>query len=363
MAIFGMVSNIAQYRTYTIQISDIKGETTAGEYLSFRMITCFIAFIFAAFYSAFTCRLTALPTIILYCVYKIIALLIDVLHGIDQLSHRMDYIGKSLAMQGIGCLVAFTAMFVFTHSLEISIASMIAVTLLIGLIYDYPRSSSLQPIKIGIDSAKAVNMLISLAPIVLAGVAFSAAPSIPRQYLSFKMGDSALGAYAAIATPVSLVQVGACYIYNPLLSYLSEAFEHRNSKRFVRLILKTCLGIVVIGLAAGFFLSLLGEQLLSLVYGNSIIQYLYLLQPLILCASLTGLTWFLNDLSVALRCFSVSFFASIAALLATAVLMVPAVGQFGLNGVTVVNIVSCVTSGIMMIVGLTHCFRRNFSKA
>ncbi|MCG4850067.1 hypothetical protein L0P44_15520, partial [Streptococcus gordonii] len=72
----------------------------------------------------------------LYALYKTAGLVIDGMHANDQVGHRMDYIGKSLIMQGIGSLLSFILVFGFFNSLEGALLLMTVVTIGIGGIYD-----------------------------------------------------------------------------------------------------------------------------------------------------------------------------------------------------------------------------------
>lgn len=360
MSVYTTFSQVAQYRTYTVQISDVRGEYTPGEYLGFRALTGVGTFVLVIGYSLVTCRMSAIPTILLYFIYRLSGLLIDVLHASDQLSHRMDYIGKSLMLQGLLSVGTFTACFSLSGSLELTLGLMTGATLLIGALYDYPRTSSLVSIEVGIKWPRARNLLIRCAPIVIAGIAASASPSIPRQYLSYSLGDSALGAYASVAAPVAIIQMGASYIYNPLLSYLSASYVEKDHDKFHRLLATTFVGIIAVGIVCAIGLELFGAPLLSLVYGESILPHIYLLQPLVLCAVITGMTWFLNDLLIALRNFKATLAGSLLGLGVSLLVMVPAQAVFELNGVTVTNIASGLVSSLFMLICLGGSVRAWF---
>lgn len=363
MSVYGIFSQLAQYRTYTYQVSDVSGENTAGEYLVFRGITCVAAMVFTMGYAALTCRLDTLLAIFLYALYKMSSLVIDVLHACDQQAHRMDYIGISLAMQGACSVILFVLVFATTHSLELTLLAMTAGVVAIGVFYDLPRTRSMCSIIPSISTEKVRYLLVRCAPVVIAGIACSAAPSIPRQYLSSVLGNSALGVYASVAAPVALIQMGASYIYNPLLGYFSERFVARDARGFIRLLLTAFLGIVAVGACCAIALELLGAPLLSLAYGESIVEHLYLLQPLVLCAVVTGLMWFVNDLLIALRGFRATLIGSIVALVVSLLVMVPAVAAFGMNGVTLANVLSCLTSAAFMLVSLSWLVRSQFKGA
>lgn len=352
VSVFTMFSQIAQYRTYTIQVSDVSKENTAGEYLSFRLLTCSIALAVIMVYSAFTCRSETLIAILLFSLYKIAGLVIDVFHASDQVARRMDYIGKSLILQGLGSLVSFVLIYGVTGCLELTLLVMLLMTLLVALLFDIRKTGKIADLRIGITPVKAIHLLVSCAPVVLAGIAISSASSLPRQYLSFTCGDSALGIYTSVAAPVAVIQMGASYIYNPLMGYFSEAYADKDFNKFRRLMISAIVGILVVGVVASFGLFLLGTPLLVLVYGASIADYSYLLQPLVLCAVLTGAMWFINDLLIALRNFKATFLGSAGALVAAVLTMVWAQSAFGLNGVTISTSISCLAGLVIMVTSL-----------
>ena len=343
MSIFNMFTQLAQYRMYTVQIADVRKENSVGEYFTFRLITVVASLLVLISYSLLTCRLYTVPAVILYAIYKSAGLVIDVMHANDQVAHRMDYIGKSLIMQGVCSLASFVLMFGVFQNLEGALMLMAITTLCIGFFYDYPRSNGLGVIRLGISKKKAVNLALSCLPIVLGGVAANAAPSIPRQYLSAAMGDSALGIYASIAAPVAIIQMGATYIYNPLLSYLVERYLDKKSASFYGLIAKILSGIVVVGIACAIALVFVGRPMLSLLYGEGVIEHIDLLQPMLLCAFSSGITWFINDLLVSLKCYRGVLIGSMCSLIVAVAVMVPSQAVFGLNGVTVTTIISNLT--------------------
>ena len=314
-----------------MQIADVERKNSAGEYLTFRFFTTFIAFAMLAVYSIATCRIGTVPAILLYALYKTAGLVIDVMHANDQVGHRMDYIGKSLIMQGIGSLLSFILVFGFFNSLEGALLLMTVVTIGIGVIYDYPRSNRISAIKFGISRAKVRAFLCSCLPIVLGGIAASAAPNIPRQYLSYSFGDS--------AAPVAIIQMGATYIYNPLLGYLVERY-HSREKSFFSLIGKILAGIFFVGVISSVALFFFGKLLLSLFYGAGIAKHTDLLQPMLACAFLTGIAWFVNDLLVSLDNYRGVFVGSMLSLISAVAVMAPAQMLFGLNGPTVSALIS-----------------------
>ncbi len=362
MSVYGIFLPIAQYRMYIIQISDTEGKHTSGEYLAFRIITCLIALVLCMGYAAITCAVGSLLPIFFYGLYKTAGQLIDVLHASDQVHDRMDYIGISLCLQGVLALLCFTLLFGLTKNLSLTLASMALVVLLIGVFYDFPRTRSLAPLKVSITPEKARFLLIHCLPVVIGGIAFSASPQLPRQLLFMIEGDSALGIYASVAAPITVIQMGASYIYYPFLTYLSKSYADRDRSAFLSMMAKTTVGIAGLGVVAAMLLELFAVPLLVLLYGESISAYGYLVLPLLVSAILTGYVWFLNDLLIALRNFKAVLVSSIAELVTALALSVPLIHAFSMNGATFATIAACIICAVVMAVAFVRMIRANFRK-
>ena len=349
-SVYAIFAPIGQYRMYTYQVSDVTNENTTGEYFSFRIITNAIAFVLCMGYAFLTCSSEAWLAVFLYALYKLAMLMIDVFHACDQRNHRMDYMGKSLALQGVGTLAVFAVVFALTQSLELTLLGMTLITAIIGVFYDYPRTRQFGPIRPGISLAKTKYLLLHCLPIVLAGLAVSATPSLPRQYLAEAMGNAALGVYTSVAAPVTIIQMGASYIYNPLLGYFSELFAKADKKGFLKLFAKSLAAIAVIGFLCAIALNLVGTDLLVLVFGEGIREGADLLMPLIVLAIFTGCQWFLNDTLIAIRDFNGTFVSCVLSLAIALVGARPCIAAFGANGVTIIGLLACVPGILIMVV-------------
>lgn len=362
MSIYGIFAPVAQFRTYVYQISDLDQEHSVGEYLAFRLLTCFLALFLLCGYVVITNQSDAFIVIFLYSIYKLASLMIDVFHATEQKHKRMDYLGISELLQGVISLVVFLLVFINTQNLSTTLFIMFLSMIAIGLFYDLRKVRLLATVHFGISFQKARKLFIKCLPIVLAGMAAAAAPNLPRQALSQMMGTEALGVYGTLAAPVALIQTGASYIYNPLLTYYCQAFKEKNLAEFKRLSLITILGIVGICVACSLVVLFLGEPLLVAIYGQSIAGYLYLLQPLILCATITGFMWFLNDLTQALRNYSATFWGNIVSLVLSLAFMIPMIQVFQLNGVTATNIITSLCAGLFMLLRLRPFVKKNFGE-
>ena len=359
VSVYGIFAPVAQYRMYTYQISDTHHENTVGEYFTLRVITNGIALVACFGYALLTCPLSAVPAIMLYGLFKSAALLIDVFHACDQRHYRMDYIGISLAMQGVSSLAIFALAFSLTQNLEITLALMSLALLVIGLVYDMPRSNGFEKLRLGITWRKTRYLLLKCLPIVIGALAMAAAVSAPRQYLFDAMGEATLGVYASVAAPVAIIQTGASYIYYPLIGYFADYYDRGEKRKLIGLLLRVTGGIALVGVVCAVLLELFGAPILEMFFANNIGQYAYLLVPMIVSAMITAYVWFLNDLLIAVRDFRGNLIGSIVPLVVALACMVPFVQWWGMNGVSFTAIASYLAAAVSMGASFLACLKKS----
>lgn len=358
MSVSNLVSPFADFRLRTVQVTDVRGEHSAGEYVALRLLTSGLAFAVGMIYSIVTCTLDAVPTIIAYLISSLAANMIEVLHAIDQRHLRMDYIGISYMLQGVSNLVLFSVVLWITDSLVLACVLMAAATLLVLFVYDVPRAAHFESIKPHIDFRSAVKTLGLLFPLVIAQVCSSAVLTVPKQYLAASVSTAALGIYSSVASPAAIVQTGASYIYSPLMGEFAQRFKD-NKKSALSLFKKTVVAILAVTLTAAVLMLFLGDWVLALLYGSEIVEYSYLLQAAILCTFITAFAWFMNDLLLSLRDYRASFFGNMIAAVVSLLITIPMVDCFGMNSVSLVGVVSYAVA----VAALTACFVKDYKKA
>jgi len=132
-----------------------------------------------------------------------------------------------------------------------------------------------------------------------------------------------------------------------------------NKQSALSLFKKTVFAILAVTLAAAVLMLLLGDWVLALLYGSEIVEYSYLLQAAILCTFITAFAWFMNDLMLSLRDYRASFFGNMIAAVVSLLITIPMVDWFGMNGVSLVGVVSYAVA----VAALTAFFIKDYKKA
>lgn len=359
MAVSNIFTPLGYFKVRSYQVSDLNEEYSFGQYLGFRVLTVAISLTCMIVYAVTTCSSDALLPVALYCIYSCGPVFADVLHGAAQQKGRLDVAGKDMALRGIASVVAFTVIMSMTNSLSIALAAMSIVTfpfvliglprMLRGIVAKQMPSFSLKAMK---------SLFLSCLPAAIGLVLAGAIPSIPRQMLGDMYGAEALGAYASVAAPVVVVQMGANYIYAPLISVFAKHYLSKNQKAFLVLFGKVSLAIIFLSIVALIGFSIAGEWVLAFLYGAGIRQYIYLLLPLVFCTVLTAFFWFLGDLLVVVRdmkgnlwCYSCAFVVCIAC-------SYPLLAACGLNGASYAVIAGLIFGSAMCMMRVYRAIRR-----
>ena len=334
IAVSNVFAPIALYKIRSYQVSDIKGEITSSEYVAFRAVTIGIALIIAIVYSLFTCSISNIPVVLAYLVFRIVEVFVDVLHGVDQLHGRMDYCGKSMALRGVLSLVAFAAVLSLTNVLFCAVIAM-SITVYPVLLFDWKWAARFDALAPSFSFSKMIHLGKVCLPAVIGMACSHCVTTVARQYLGMVDGDAVLGIYASVCTPVLIVQAGASCVYAPLLGSFADAYLQQDRNRFVHLIRKVILSIVVLSVGACVLFLLFGRWFIGLVFGNDLVPYSYLLFAALICTSLTAFISFLNEICVVIREMKGTLVGTVTSL----VLVVPSVAicvrLFDMNGVSI----------------------------
>ena len=346
MSVVGIFGTFANYKMGTYQISDIRRENTVGEYMGFRCFTLAGAFVACMIYAALTCAPEALITVALFYAFKGVGLVIDILHGVDQINRRMDYIGKSFILQGTSTLVAFVVVYWATRNLDAAIIAMLVAAAVVLFAFDLRHCQRFEPVRISLSRKKALFFLKTSLPAVIASVAASAIFAIPKQYLALAVGSAALGIYSSVAAPALVIQMGAQYLYGPLLDIFPKLFFEGNVRGFVALLGKTVAGIVGVTVACAIVLEFIGAWALAL------------LQPIIVSTAATAFLWFFGDLLITLRHFWANFAGNVVAFLAVIPLTFLCVDRWDMNGVSFAGAGACLAGVAILLFFLVKVVKK-----
>lgn len=350
MSIANIFTPFALFRMRTYQVSDINNSVTTSQYMGFRILTCSIAMIVCLMYSYFTCSLDCFPSIFLFLIFKFIEQIADVLNGLDQKEGRLDLAGISLLARGVVSIAAFVVILLLTKSLETALLGEIISTTIIVFFFDIQQSRRFDQILPKYDFEIFNKLFRECAVVVIASVAAGAVMTVPKQYLGNSLGSTILGIYSSIASPLAIIQLGASYMYSPLLGTFSSKYLSHNFKSFRKLLCKITVAIILLAIIASIVFIPISPLCLNLLFGKGTDAYCYLVLPMIACSALTGYYLFSSDLLLSIREVKINSLSGFLTMLVAVPASIIFINAFGMNGVNFAGIFAYTTGGLINLI-------------
>lgn len=341
MSLGGTYASVANYSMRHYQASDVDGRYADAVYVWSRYATSAVSLLLCIFsvailgYDQFTSS-----CVCIYMVFKITEAISDVYQGGMQKRMRMDYIGKAYIFKAACCLGAYVVTFLLFDDL---LASLLAMTLVAAfVVFGYERRAllSFSDFVPSFSVHSVICLLVSCLPLMVFGLCLSAVGQIPRLIIGFRLGDEMLGVYASIATPVTVIQVMANYLFAPLTTPFATYLHDRNLSEFWRLFARVLLTLFAIAAVSIFGASLFGAQLLFYMFGETILQYTDTVVPLVVCGVLTAFVWFFSNVLTVLRKTRPLMFISVLSVIISFIFSWILVGAIGINGASIGSILA-----------------------
>jgi len=216
----------------------------------------------------------------------------DVFQGIAQKHWRMDIVGVSFLLRGVLLIVSFTVLYIVS-GLTVAVLCSSVLTLLVIWFFDVNKVKKLESIRLEINKIDISRLLRTCLPLMILNMLQISFVSASRIALESATDLNALGIYNSATIPAAVLFQAAGFIFIPIINVLAESFSSGNYKRFNRQIMLVC-GIICVLIAAGIALSvIIGADLLSLLFEDSIYRYAYLLTEAFIATGFASLMWFM----------------------------------------------------------------------
>ena len=371
MSVGNVFYMLATYNLRTYQVADTTEEYSPSNYVAIRLITIAAAVVICIPYSIIVSPSSStLFTILAFLLFKSDESFANVLYGIDQQRLRLDISGMSQILRGIACVSAFALFMLLTDSLQISLLAMALSCLAVTLLFDLPRTNDLvETLRPRVSVKKCKKLLIHCLPSALGIVISNFVVSTARQLFGISYGEAALGIYASVATPCVVVQVLAQNLYTPMLGPIASLFKDNKGREARHSCVKLFSGLSIGCFLLSTVVFLCAKPLLTIVYGEGIANYSYLMPGVLAVASCSVLLCLQTDLLIVFDGIKMSLLMNAAAFLVMIASLNPMIDRFYMNGISFSLCLAYIVAMIIGFICLARCsstqwqVTRNASKA
>lgn len=362
MSITNMFFTLASFGMRDFQVSDYEGKYTTAQYVSTRLLTCLGSTILCCGVVMFNRGYTAYEAacIIIYMFFRVAEALVDCFQAIEQKAERMDYNFISFLLRGTLLLVGFSAVLYLTQNLLLAIVTITLTSFGVVLFFDFPAGRKLTGFRLSFSLTITRRLLWECVPLMCNSFLTSAVVSVPRSILEGVWGSYIMGIYSSIATPATIVQSGAMWLYMPVITVFTRHYVQRDRRAYLSLYRRMWAllagAFVVVFLVAG----LLGRWGLGLLFDQTVVEYAYLLIPVLGTTALIACAYFLGALITITRKLRVILVSNVVSAALAAALSYPLIRIFCMEGVNYVIYIAMGTNVLILFVALTWILRGHF---
>lgn len=267
LAITAPMVLLFRFNLRSVVVSDSEEEYTFNDYYTLRIISTVVFVISIAIITLFYLpNWEIIMIIIIFSLSRAIESVSDILHGQMQRYGRLDITAKSRIIKGLISLIVFVSAMYITESLIISISAYFLSWLIVLIIYDYPKASQFTVIKYNYNKKIMKNLFKLSIPLGIAQLISSLSGNIPRYILEYFEGPVVLGFYGSIMVIIAAGDNFVTAISAAVLPRLSKLYYNKELIKYLKLVLKFMILIIIASLIVIISVKLYGEEILTIIY-------------------------------------------------------------------------------------------------
>ena len=279
-AVGSLMLNIGRFGMRQYQVTDAKEAFSFREYVFSRVCSMFLMLTALALYLAWSAAgkgYTAekLWVVGLLCLFKGIEAAEDVLHGRMQQQGRLDVAGKILAIRFTVFIGGFTACYLLTKDLALTIALNAAVSLCLCLLLNGAVMPRFLPEEKENGTGFRIpwKLLGQCLPLCLALVMNIYLGNAPKYVIDGIVSDEAQTCFNIVFMPAMVVALLSGFIFNPVLKKIGVLWTDGRAGELKKLMIRLTLVPVAIGVAVAAAGMAAGIPVLSFIYGVDVSGY------------------------------------------------------------------------------------------
>lgn len=301
-----MMAFIAYYETRTYQVTDVEHRFAFGEYKAVKLLLCVIMMVVCAVYMFCREGGFGLKTIVilLMCVYRMIDGYADLYEGTFQSDGRLDLTGKSQAFRTLLSAGVLAAGVLCTGNMLLSILMAIAAAVVGLLLFDVLVMREFRDIRPAFSKKAIIGILKECFPLFVSSFLWTYLLSASRMAIDSNMTSNFQSYFQVLFLPVSVINLCATFIMKPVLPRMAESYNDRNTKDFMKLILRIAflIGAFTVICMVGAYL--LGIPVLSVLSGCDLKEYRGVLVFLMAAGGVNSLSYMMYYVLTSMRCTS-----------------------------------------------------------
>lgn len=246
--------------------TDVDGRQPFGDYVAVRLGVSGLSLVGIAILALVSGHSRSLAAVILVTgLAQSSETVSDIYYGAMQRRDEMELIARSMIARGLVSVCAFGLVLYVFRDLVWALAAVAAGRVALLLAYDRPRGTAGESLaRSGL--AAEVSILRTAIPLGVMLLLVSLNTNLPRYAIERYLGVSELGAFAAVASFMTVGSTVVNALGQAATPRLARHFSRRESRHFLRLTFLLAASVCALGVAGVVVAAAFGETILGVVY-------------------------------------------------------------------------------------------------
>lgn len=344
----------------TFQVSETRKSLKDSDYFYTRILTCASMLVLAVIMNqVMGYEAQKSMVFITLVVYKGIEAFSDVLHGILQKQDKLYQGGISLTIKSLGSIVIFAITDIVTKNLVLSCMSMVIFSMLITIIYDFPRVRHTEKTWDKLQLENVWELLKKGSPVFLTVFLSMLSLNAPKYAIDQYLLSSDQAIYGIIIMPATVIALGGQFLVQPFLMKMTTSFYNQAYEQFRKIVVNMVVVIVAFGVFTMTVSYLIGIPILELVYSIDLSGLEMELAMIIMGATMRGVTLIMTSALVVMRRNIEQMMIGIITTILAIIISYPMVSAYGMQGAVWAYVIVMILEMMFFVI----IFIRNYHKA
>lgn len=293
---------VGKFGVRSFQATDMKGEITFGVYLQTRIWFCLgMAALGTVYVLAAGYGLRKSSVFMLICVIKMADAVEDVFHGQLQNMGHLDVAGKLLTVRNLFTMLLFACCMYASKDLLLTSAITAASTLMVTVFMNVAVTRRYIQVRLCFEKRQTLCLVRACLPLFVGSFLSLYIYNAPKYAIDFLGSEADVTYYSIIFMPAFVINLFSEFIFKPMLTVIASIWERRDFRKFLCMVAKLLLSVMVITLLVMGGAYLAGAQFLSWFYGVNVMPYRGELIILMLSGGFSAAVYLLYNVLTSMR--------------------------------------------------------------
>ncbi len=284
-----MMQTVGHFDMRSYQVTDVKKELEFKYYLSSRVITCVLMMLVSAFY-VFMKHYTGDKAVIilLVCFFKMFDSLEDVIHALFQKRGRLDVAGRLQSLRYMLIIVVFALTLIVSKNMMAAVVVSIVISAIVVFGMNLPLVKDFACLKLDFDFKELKKLFAACLPLFVGSYLALYMENSPKYAIDTYLTSADQAYYGMLAMMAFVVNLFSSFAFRPMLTPLAISWTEKKYKRYVGIVCKLLIWVAGLTVVIAFGAYLLGIPVLSLVYGEDLSPFRWMLVIIIVAGGINS---------------------------------------------------------------------------